>query len=313
MRTIAAASLILASTFIPLAARADPGWFSPTPTPTAPTTPPSPATPPATAPAKVKAAPAGQCAVDRHAGVEDADAETVEQIVCAEVRGKLPNDRHWRVRVSKLGGKVLLGLAGVREDGEVVGDEKQLVLATLDEVPVAAPRLVEAAADLKPVAETQDMTNIVGIEARTYKKKTSEVHALLSIVGLVGMAPGAATGAGAQVGLSAGSESWAFLGDLRLAGGDVDHVALSGGVRHYFSTSDTSPFVGIGMGIDYVNVNHADGGGLALYGELGLDLLRTRQFGGAFSFRLDAPTFSLEGPDGHYYSPVLASTFSMRF
>jgi hypothetical protein len=246
------------------------------------------------------------CAMDRHAGVEDADAETVEQIVCAEVRGKLPADRRWRVRVSKLGGKVVLSL-----------EDKQLVLSGLDEVPIAAPRLVEAAADVKPVVETQDATNIVGLEARTLKKKSSEVHALLSIVGVAGLAPKTGTGAGAQLGLSAGSTSWAFLGDLRLAGGDTAHVALTGGVRHYILTSDTSPFAGMGMGVEYINVDHADGGGLGFYGEIGLDLLRTHQFGGAFSLRCDMPTFSISPGSGksgpHYYTPVIGAAFTMRF
>src|SRR5262249_45752413 len=97
----------------------------------------------------------------------------------------------------------------------------------------------------------------------------------------------------------------------------TDHVALAGGVRHYFSLADTSPFVGMGMGIEYVNVDHADGAGLAFYGELGLDLLRTNQFGGSFSLRCDAPTFSISPGSGHsgphYYTPIIGAGFAMRF
>lgn len=251
------------------------------------------------------------CALEMHAGVEDADAQAVEEIVCAEVRSKLAGRGVHRVRVAKLGGKVVLTLRETHAAGDTA--EKQLVLSGLEEVPVAAPRLTEAISETKVVEDTQTATNIVGVEARPYKKKTSEVHALLEMVGLAALGPKSGSGGGVQFGLSAGSETWAFLGELRLAGGKADHIALTGGTRHFFSDRDTSPFVGMGMGIETMNVDRDSGGGLAFYLELGVDVLRTRQFGGMFGLRVDLPTFAIDDYGGKYYTPIAALELAMRF
>ncbi len=293
------------------------------------------------------------CAVERFVGVTKEDAEAVEAIVCAEVHEQAPYGRH-RIRIAKLGGKVVLTLVSEREAGGP-RIEKQLVLSGLDEVPVAAPRLVEATADAKPVAETQTVTNVVGQEARVPKKKASEVHAWLGIVAAA--APGGGTGAGAHLGLSAGSDRWSFVGDLRLAGqafaepaaaaltifslgllepkpeGELSYVSLSGGVRHHFAATDTSPFLGTGVALDHVGrdpegYGKAKNTGVAGYAELGLDLMRTHVVGGAIALRFDAPAFTLvqtkQGASWSYpqqavtqrttaWVPVIGATFSLRF
>lgn len=259
------------------------------------------------------APPPASCAVDRHPGVTPDEADAVEQIVCGEVNEKLPASGRYRVRLGKLGARVVLTLASIADDGGT-RTEKQLVLTGLDEVPVAAPRLVASMAEHKAVAETQDMTNIVGHEARVPKKRSSEVHALLGVIGVAMFAPESGTGAGALLGLSAGSETWSFVGDLRVAGGGAKQVALAGGVRHHFGVSDTTPFLGTGMAIEGAGVGRESAGGLAIYGELGLELLRTHQFGGSLSVRFDFPTFPLEGRGTREgYSPVVGTAFVMRF
>jgi hypothetical protein len=251
------------------------------------------------------------CALELHAGVPDDDAQAIEDIVCEEVHAKLEGRGVHRVRVAKLGGKVVLTLVETQPNGPRT--EKQLVLSGIEEVPVAAPRLADAIAETKVIEETQNVTNIVGTEARPYKKKTSEVHALLEMVGLAAIGPKSGSGAGVQLGIAAGSESWAFLGELRLAGGATDHVALTGGTRHFFSTSDTSPFAGMGMGIETMNVDRNTGGGLAFYLEAGVDVLRTRQFGGLVGVRFDVPTFAIDKGGTRYYAPVAALELAMRF
>lgn len=294
------------------------------------------------------------CAVERFIGVSKDDADAVEDLVCTEIREQAPYSGVHRIRITKLGTKVVLTLVSDREGGGHI--EKQLVLSGLEEVPVAAPRLVEALVEKKPVAETQTVTNIVGQEARIPKKKASEVHAWMGIIGAG--APGGGAGGGAHIGLSAGSDRWSFVFDVRLAGqsfaepasaaltifslGQLQpdpelkfaYVSASSGVRHHLFATDTSPFLGLGVALDYLRFDRegeygeAKNTGVAGYGEIGLDLMRTHTIGGAIALRLDAPAFSLERERyvGSWsatqsprmertaaWMPVIGASFSLRF
>jgi hypothetical protein len=294
-----------------------------------------------------------ECAVEKFVGVTQEDAEAVQDIVCTEIHEQTPYAATHRIRITKLGGKIVLTLVSTRPGGGRI--EKQLILSGLEEVPVAAPRLVEALVDKKPVDETQTVTNIVGQETRVPKKKASEVHAWLGMVAVA--SPGGGTGGGAHLGLSAGSDRWSFVGDLRLAGqsfaepaaaaitifslaqlqpkpeGEFSYVSLSAGVRHHLMPTDVSPFLGAGVALDYIgcdpeNERKSKNTGVAGYGELGLDLMRTHIVGGAIAIRFDAPAFSLDKeriieattPTGSpriqhskVWLPVVGASFSLRF
>lgn len=260
------------------------------------------------------------CSVDKVVGISEEDARGVEELVCSEVRSSLPREGVYHVRVVRIGTKIALALTSS------IAPPKQLVLSSLDEVPVAAPRLVTATADGKVVGETQDVTNIVGMEARVPKKKAGEIHAWLGMVGVATVGSTFDTGAGAHFGMSVGSETWSFAADLRVAGGALTNVALAGGVRYHFGTSDVTPFLGIGTALVHIKPKEIDDGnsGLAFYSEVGLDVLRTSRVGGAITMRLDLPTFALEEKRyGSYptyetttsrtYAPVLVTGLTMRF
>lgn len=294
------------------------------------------------------------CAVERYVGVTKDDADAVEEIVCTEIHEQAPYPGTHRIRVTKLGSKIVLTLVSEREGGGRI--EKQLILSSLEEVPVAAPRLVEALVEKKAVAETQTVTNVVGQEARVPKKKASEVHAWMGMLAVA--APGGGTGGGAHLGFSAGSDRWSFVGDLRLAGAsfvepaavvltifslgllkpepeaELGYVSLSGGVRHHLMTTDTAPFLGAGIALDYVALDAHERRpdekqtGVAGYGEIGLDLMRTHVVGGAVALRFDAPAFAVERERyaGSWsatqsprvqkttaWIPVIGASFSLRF
>lgn len=257
------------------------------------------------APARDAVPPPADCALDLHAGVEMEDVTAIALVVCAEVRQKLPAGPLYRVRIARLGSKFVLSLTTLGQP------ERQLVLSSLDEVPVAAPRLVESIRAGTPPGDTTTVTNVVGGEARVHKKKSSEIHAWLGMIGATVPGPTVSTGAGVNVGLSVGSDRWSFVGDLRATGGDAGLVALSGGVRHHFGSSDTAPFATMGIAlasldVDRKNASDLDGSGLVLFGELGVDILRTSQVGGAIVFRADVPAFEDN-------IPILTGGLAMRF
>jgi hypothetical protein len=261
---------------------------------------------PARAAAEESPAPAGgPCALDRHVGITDEEARAVEHVVCSEVVESLPGGGPYRIRVARLGSKVILDLVGGRE-----GAQKRLVLASLDEVVTAAPRLAGSHGEQIPAADTADVTNVVATEAEPHKKKAVEVHAWLGVVGLAALAVKPESGAGVDFAMTFGSARWSFLTDLRLAGGPTTHIALAGGVRHHLSAADVAAFVGTGLGISHVEIGRKDGGGLSLYGEIGVDALRTHRVGGAFVVRLVMPTFSV-GSLGA--TPLLSAGIMTRF
>lgn len=88
------------------------------------------------------------------------EADAIDEVVCTAVRTKTGDRGLYRARVARLGSHIGLTLVGEGVDRQLV------VLSSLDEAPVAAPRLGEAILEKKSVEETQTVTNIVGIEAR---------------------------------------------------------------------------------------------------------------------------------------------------
>lgn len=70
-----------------------------------------------------------------------------------------------------------------------------------------------------------------------------------------------------------------------------------GGVRRHFGSSDAAPFVTLGMALasleaDRKKASDLEGEGLVGFAEIGLDVLRTNQFGGAAVLCLDMPAFT---------------------
>lgn len=153
------------------------------------------------------------CMVTRATGVTDGEWQAIEDIVCQAVHDHAPPGAMHYVKVSATNGRWVITL--LQDRGGVVS-EKQVVLNGIDELPVAAPRLVEAASEQKPIEETQTVTNIITQETRVPKKKASEIHASFGIVG-VGAMSGSAQG-GAQFSMTVGSPSLSFVGDMRAAG-----------------------------------------------------------------------------------------------
>jgi hypothetical protein len=303
-------------------------------------------------PAPLTTEPPASCAVNEREGFTEADVAATEQVLCGHIR-ESGHPGQYRIHLGKLGAKVVVTLVEWI-DGTTL--ERQVVLSDLGELSVAAPRLVEANNERKSVGDTLDVTNVVGDEARAPKKRASTVHAWL---GFIGAGSSGGTGGGMNIGMSAGSDRWSFVGDLRLAGetfnkpavvvGEIftlglldakpdsnfGYMSLTGGIRYHLALSDTTPFLGAGLGVDYIAHDGAKGsyvyeapstgkGGLAGYGEIGLDVLRTRLVGGSIAIRADLPAFAAEEtkPDPNnqqrylartVYSPIFSAGIAFRF
>jgi precorrin isomerase len=283
------------------------------------------------------------CMMSRAVGLTEAESQAVEDIVCQVVHEQAPREAKHYIRLSAIGGRYVLTIL---QDRNGITTEKQAVLNGVDEVAVAAPRLVEALTEEKRVADTQTMTNIIASEARTPKKKPSEMHAGLGVIGVGALAGGGGGQGGAQFAVMVGSPTLSFVADLRLAGsvasditkiftlGIVDmegerqlgYASASSGARHHFTDTDFAPFVGVGLALDAISMSGEGrtqkNSGIAGYAEVGLDVLRTNSIGGTVAVRVDVPTFELTGKqlqeDGstaavRSYTPIAAGTFALRF
>ncbi len=295
----------------------------------------------------------GNCTIERAVGFSDSDVEAIEDVTCSELHKLTPERRDvfptYKIRLSKLGGKIVYTLTGERNGART---ERQLLLANVEEVIVAAPRLVESLCGPHSVAETQDVTNVVEGETRVAKQKPSTVHFHLGMIG-VG-APGVSAQAGAHMAFEFGNETWSFLSDVRIAGRsavvpmtiatlgivapdkdqELGFTSLNVGARYHLSAAEHAPFVGAGIGWDVITAktdHEQKNSGLGGYGEIGMDFLRASRVGGALALRVDAPTFGVKGAKDvttpaeipgtrvtqkegtKRYLPIIGASFSLRF
>jgi len=266
--------------------------------------------PPPPAPAPVAAGP--RCALGAHAGIPDADATTAAQVVCDEIfKAGPPQGTHYRVGLGKLGNVIILSVTVESTPGGTIQDHKQMQLAGIEEVPVAAPRIAESVVHGTPLAQTQKVDNIVGDEARKPRKKSGSTH---FAIGLIGVMPPLSTGGspapGIDLDLSYESGNFSLNGGLRgggTAGQDTTHVgyfALTVGGRYFLSDSDFAPYVGSCLAWTALSSRsdsfNGDNSGLGAYGEIGLQGFRTHRTHLTLGLRADFPFYSLKGNSSTY-------------
>lgn len=266
-----------------------------------------------------KVAPDADCALEHYLGVSYEDAIAIEEVVCSEARAKNKTTAKLRVRVSKLGGQIIVRLTSPNSSMD-----RQIIVSNVEEVVVAAPRLIDASLEARTVAETENVDNIVGGEVRNAKAKKSRVNANLGVIGTG--TTSADPSAGLMMAITAGDARWSFVTDVRLTGDALEDTvgiagqvaslgiwkpkkdapssfgSLAGGVRHHLNGGSTAIYVGMGIGLDHVSIRRNDqqrtelkNTGLGSYAEIGLDVLRTNTVGGTVAFRFDAPFFAVQG------------------
>ena len=299
--TAAACSLLLSSS-IALAQDDAPTDAPPPPPPPPVVVAPAPAAPAAPAPS------IGECSLGTHAGVDDADAQTATDIVCAEVshRGMHPGARY-RVGLGRLGHTVVLSLTMETAPG-VIAEHRQMELSGIEEVPVAAPRLSDAVNRGEAIEETQRVGNVVQAEARPPLTKKGDIHFSVGVLAL--MPPIGTSGTPAPGMEMAFTYEWnnfsAGVG-FRAAGNSasdnngssVGFVGLSVGGRYYLTDTDIAPYVGSGLVWSYEQVTNgtyssgASNQGIGAYGEIGVTALRTHRSHLSLGVRADLPFYSL--------------------
>ncbi len=273
--------------------------------------------PEAAAPASesIAAAPSGgyACAFGEHAGMDDDDARTASDVICAALAEHHARPEGYDIRVGKLGSKLLLSVSG-----RTSRSQRQLFIEGPDEIPLAADRIATAFVENETVAETQGADNVVSSEvASTPLRKKAPISIFLGMV--------AAQGVGYQDGMSAGAEADVALRvhkfELALqgrAGGAasgenfVGFWSVGAVGRYYVSDSDAALFVGAGPEVTYLKANEHDvllgytGMGFGAAAEVGASFYRSSKAGALVALRADVPAFTLTNTSQSFPTPDVA-------
>ena len=286
-------------------------------------------------------APAGALLIGDHLGIPDADAQTAAMLVYDEIRKhgisvsepayEVPASASiFRIVMRPLGTKIFVRLSEESPVGTVV-EERQIMLAGIEEMVSAAPRLVDALVGRKPIDSTIDMENVTEQDARLHRKMSGES---LWHVGILGTSiPG--TDILAEPGFAFGwyyeTPSFAVGTEYRGSGRDnyeddndgFSFFSWSIGGRYFFNKQNISPYVGSGLAIvnasyesseernqqyDDDGQRHNDYGyydyydsendtGLGAYIVAGIELLRLTESRLNLELRIDRPFFTLPSQD----------------
>ena len=289
-----------------------------------------------------------------NAGIPDADVLTAAMLVYDELRkhGISVSEPVWKVPASAnvyrivmrpLGTKIFVRLGEEHPVGTVV-EERQIMLAGIEEMVSAAPRLVDALVNRKPIDSTIDMETVTEQDARLHRKISGES---LWHVGILGTSiPG--TDIIAEPGFAFGwyyeTPSFAVGTEYRGSGRDnyeddndgFSFFAWSIGGRYFFNKQNMSPYVGGGFAIVNASYETSDEGnqlyddlyddfgqryddyhyygyesesdtGLGAYVVAGIELLRLTESRLNLELRIDRPFFSLPSQD------MMPITFGISF
>lgn len=243
------------------------------------------------------------CSLGDHPGTDPDEAYTAADILCHELARQGATNTQHEIRFGKLGGKTLITIAS--RDGNTY-DERRTLLNGMEELPVAAPRMVTALSQGKEISETRDVDNVLSSEARSPKTQKGQMGFEGGIFGMTGLGTEPGSAGGISLGLLYRAGQWGLSGAGRAGGigsneNKIGTASIDMGGRYYLSNGETSAFLGGGVGLSYFNVRYDDGSGFAAYGALGVEAFRTHHTAANVSLRADLPMFTV---DGDYVVPL---------
>lgn len=293
----------------------DSDWFPQQQAPSkapAPVVTPKPGQAAAAAPSNTPVAITATCSLGDHAGIDDAEAHTAADVICHELAKRGATNTNHEVRMGKLSGRILITLAARNGNSY---DETRTFVNGLDELDVAAPRMVTSLVDGKPMAETKTVDTVMSNEQRAPKLQQGQVEFEMGMFGMASVGDrSSGPAAGVDLGLGYRAGDWGVIATGRLGGigssdNKISSAMLDIGGRYYLSNGDAAPFIGAGFEISYLNVGGNDGSGVGAYGTIGVEMLRTHHMGFMAAARIDTPFYAL---DDKYAAPISAQ-FAMVF
>lgn len=278
-------------------------------------------------------APYTVCLAGDHSGVADPSARAAFGVLCdslrkagAPVAGVTANPAEataaYRMELQRLDRAVILRVTYEAPVGSP-RDSRSLTLHSLDDVLIAADRVSQALVKGQPIEETATVDTLVGAETRNYQKKNGEGYWGFGLYGLAMPAVGTYGGAGIELPVYYETPSLALGGSLRVsfAGGPDEESnkatfgSFSFGGRGFLTEGNIAPYVGGGLGFDWVDLSEKSGStylngsseGFGAYGEVGIEMLRLYRTRFLVGARVDVPFFSTKMSGFTPYVPGAAA------
>ena len=261
-------------------------------------------------------------------GIAPNDAATAVDLVCRAIaRSAHGNPGAYLVSLRPLGRVVVLTVAVTQPSG--LRDERSIRLASIEEVPVVAPRVADALVSGKALADTQRVDNLVGEEVREAPRKPTETRWSVGVIGVSLPASGVYAMPGVVLGLGYETAQFGALVDFRAAGRDSSRSAsgslfsLAIGGRYFFTPESVAPFVGGGFAWTGITGGdeslYGQGGafrgsasGLWPWAEVGVQLFRLHQSRLTMSVRADVPFQALRDTSTTYVAGPTGSPGTYR-
>ncbi len=290
------------------------------------------------------------CLIGDHLGIPEADTQTAAMLVRDELRKQgisvgepvyeaPASASAYRVVLRRLGEKIFVRLSQENPVGTII-IERQILLANIEEMVLAAPRLVDALVHRKPIASTVDMESVTEQEAAVRRKITGESLWNVGILGTFIPGTDIVAEPGFEFGWSYETPSYAVGTEFRGSGRDeyeadgdsFSFFSWSIGGRYFFNKQNISPYVGGGLAIVgasyetkvrkrernrpsfigegeewYDDYDSEDDTGLGAYAVGGIEILRLSQSRLKLELRVDRPFFKLPIQD------MMPITFGLSF
>lgn len=234
------------------------------------------------------------CHVTEHGGIDGDDARTATDLLCGALAERGAPAARYDVRFGRLDGDIVV--TATRPGTKT---SRRIIVGSLREMPVAAPRLAQSIVADETVAQTQAADNVVSPEARRPLLKNATSGAYLGLLGATTSTGGGPSG-GFELGVDFRLKRLGIGGHARAGGigsGDAKlaFASLDVGAAIQPWDSDAAPFLGSGLVLGYYDADRRSGSGLGTFVELGVDMLRSSRMGLRASVRADLPFFGLEG------------------
>lgn len=274
--------------------------------------------------------PASILLIGEHPAISEVDAQSAAVLIAAEFRklgisvGKpvyetSSTEKIYRVTFRSLGEKILVHLSQENPPGTIIA-ERQLWISNIEEMIEAAPRLVTALVQNKPIDSTVDMESVTEHEAEKLNKISGESLWNLGIIGTAIPGTDHFAEPGYEFGWSYETPKYAVGTEFRGSfGEDFSFGSWSIGGRYFFNKKNISPYVGGGFSIFggsyttivekrenrwfsddyyyYEDHDTVDESGIGAYVVGGISMLRLTKSRLKIELRLDRPYFKIEDQD----------------
>ena len=281
-----------------------------------------------------------------HTGIEEVEANSVAQLIAIELRKMsisvsdpviIPpvSGTIYRLSFNMLGGKTLVRLTHEIPIGNIIA-ERQIWISNIEEMIEAAPRLVDALINKKPISSTADIESVVQGDSPITRKISGESFWSMGLFGTFVPGTNFIGEFGIEAGLSYERPTYGIETEFRFTGGEESggdtlyFASWSIGGRYFFNKQNISPYIGGGLALvishyrtqvtrrekdwfsdewyDYDDYNSESDTGMGVYVIGGIEMLRLYRNRLNLEVRIDRTFFQLPTQDvmpfslGIYYS-----------